>query len=263
MDHLQSTSDAWDITAKIYWRDLDRDVEALRNKETSLLEPEQRALKQLELQSATAVHLQCAGGTDTLSLHLHGCNRTIGIDISPQMIKVADAKSQALGWDAEWICDEVTSPQPTISGTADLVYTGRGALPWVSNLNAWAKSVAEILKPKGFLLVHEGHPLDWAWDNEASDYQLSSVRNGYFNRDLACDRWPNPYIESLAEATDRPKAYEQQWTLAEILSTPIQHGLRLVSIKEHSQPFWNLYPNMNQDKLNALPHSFTAVWQLE
>jgi ubiquinone/menaquinone biosynthesis C-methylase UbiE len=40
----------------------------------------------------------------------------------------------------------------------DLVYTGKGALIWMRDLDAWAESVARMLKPGGQLFVYEAHP---------------------------------------------------------------------------------------------------------
>jgi hypothetical protein len=46
----------------------------------------------------------------------------------------------------------------SLNGTADLVYTGKGALPWVMDLERWAAVIERLLKPGGRLFVFEGAP---------------------------------------------------------------------------------------------------------
>lgn len=259
----QENADAWDIAAEIYWRDLERDVESLRNGTSSMLLHEQNALESVAC-SGTAFHLQCAGGTDTLSLHLHGFSHVCGIDISSEMIKVCEKKSSQLNWSADWICSDVLEIDSTLHQVADMVYTGRGALPWVTDIAEWACVVRRLLKPRGYLIVHEGHPLDWVWDNSRDSYMISESRGNYFadDHELGDDRWPNSFVKPRSSGPKRPVAREKQWTLAQVVQAPIDAGLQLISLKEHPEPFWNLFENMPVEEVERLPHSFTAIWQL-
>ena len=119
---------AWDITAAIYERDEQRDINFLRAGGSSLLPPEQAALGDLAAWCRRAIHLQCAGGTDTLSLLKQGAAEVVGIDISPRMIACARRKTAALSAPASWVCCDVLAAPEELSGSADLVHTGRGAL---------------------------------------------------------------------------------------------------------------------------------------
>src|SRR5205807_176784 len=148
-----------------------RDIEFLRGGGKNLMAPELRFLQDLSSWCGRAIHLQCAGGRDTLSLWNHGAREVIGIDISDRMIECARRKSQALGAPAAWHCCDVLQAPHELDGTADLVYSGRGALCWVLDIAAWANVVARLLKPGGRLYVFEGHPLDWVWDCEAAEFK--------------------------------------------------------------------------------------------
>jgi len=57
-----------------------------------LLAPECQFLRDLEVWCKVAIHLQCAGGTDTLSLWKMGAAAVVGVDISERMIAVANAR---------------------------------------------------------------------------------------------------------------------------------------------------------------------------
>lgn len=72
------TGAAWNETAKIYEDSADRDIEFLRAGGNSLLAPEQTILADMGSWCARAIHLQCAGGTDTLSLLVQGAKEVVG-----------------------------------------------------------------------------------------------------------------------------------------------------------------------------------------
>ena len=77
------------------------------------------------------------------------------------MIACARRKTAALatpGCQASWYCCDVLAAPPALDGTADLVHTGRGALYWMMDLDAWDRVVCRLLKPGGKLHVFEGHP---------------------------------------------------------------------------------------------------------
>ena len=144
----KETGAAWNVTAAIYERDEVEDLALLRAGGSSLKAPEYRFLQDLNMWCSRAVHLQCAGGTDTLSLWKMGAAEVVGIDISENMIAVGQRKSDALGAPARWVCCDVLDTPRELDNTADLVYTGKGALPWMMDIQAWAGVVAHLLKPE-------------------------------------------------------------------------------------------------------------------
>lgn len=257
----QQTGNAWDQAAVRYERNEAEDIAALRSGGSSLLAPEQRILSDLHPWCQRAIHLQCAGGTDTLSLLAQGAHEVIGTDISPRMIGVARRKADALNVPASfYVCDILEAPHE-LDGTADLVYTGRGALPWMMNIDAWAQVVERLLKAGGKLYVFEGHPLDWVWDMEAADYRLDPVRGDYFSEALSDQRWPNPLLDGKIGDGDRSRAREHQWTLGDVLNALVAAGLRLEHFDEHPDLYWGQFPNLPDDLARRLPHTFSLLMQ--
>ena len=212
-----------------------------------------------------AIHLQCAGGRDTLSLWNQGAAEVIGVDISDKMIDCARRKSEALGAPAQWYrCDVLDTPAE-LDGTADLVYTGRGALCWVMDLEAWAHVVARLLVRGGRLYVFEGHPLSWVWNMEASDYVLDPDYGDYFTyQPIVHQGWPTTYIGDLGKPNEElaPK-YERQWTLGPLMNSLLMAGLRLERFEEHPDTFWEEFPNMPPDLVRRLPHTFSLLMRKE
>ena len=270
----QETGDAWDQAAAMYERKEADDIAGLRSGGSTLLAPEQRILGDLRPWCRKAIHLQCAGGTDTFSLLAQGAQEVVGTDISPRMIGVAQRKAEALGAPASFfVCDTIEMPHE-FDGTADLVYTGRGALPWMMDIGAWAQVTERLLKPGGKLYVFEGHPLDWVWDMEAGEYRLDPVRGDYFSEQLTDQRWPKPMLASRNESDEnksdenksggaQPKAREHQWTLGAVLNALVATGLRLEHFEEHPDLFWDQFPCLPDDLARRLPHTFSLLMHKE
>jgi SAM-dependent methyltransferase len=253
----QETGAAWNETALKYERDEERSIAFLLDGGNDLLEVERLELGRLDW-CKRAIHLQCAAGTDTLSLLNQGAVEVVGVDISERMIACAKRKTAALKAKATWHCSDILATPAELDGTADLVYTGKGAICWMMDIAAWARVVSRLLKPGGLLYVFEGHPLDWVWETNATDYQFREGL-GFFSEAIDTGyRWPGPFLKNL----DKPgvkelHANERQWTFGPILNSLTQAGLRLERFEEHPEAFWNQFPNIPPNLLHRLPHTFS------
>jgi SAM-dependent methyltransferase len=259
----QDNRAAWNEAAEHYAGEIERDVAFLRAGGSNLQPAELRTLPPLAGWCNRALHLQCAGGLDTLSLLRHGAETVVGLDISDRMIDCARRKSEALGASAEWHRCDVLEPPASLAGTADLIYTGKGALCWIMDIQAWAYSAERLLRPGGRLYVFEGHPLQWVWDPEAPDLRFDPNPHfgSYFAAEISTDRgWPNEYIPSLSIPNEKqsPK-HERQWTLGAILNALTHVRLRLERFEEHPEPYWNQFPNIPIETLHRLPQTFSLL----
>lgn len=257
-DTHRETGKAWDATAAKYEREEADDIAFLRAGNSSLLEPERRILGDLAPWCECALHLQCAGGTDTLSLLTQGATHVVGVDISPRMIAVAQRKTAALHASATWHVSDVLDTPRELNETANLVYTGRGALPWMQDIRTWAAVCARLIKPNGKLFVFEGHPLDWVWNETAPEYRLDAQHGDYFDQATRTERWPAPF---LAEQNDSPTlpAYERHHTLSDIVSAVIEAGLVVEHFAEHPDLYWNQFPQLPAHLAPKLPHTFSLL----
>jgi SAM-dependent methyltransferase len=189
----------------------------------------------------------------------------VGVDISERMIDCAREKSEGLGAPAQWYCCDVLETPHELDGTADLVYTGRGALYWLMDIEAWAHVVARLLAPGGRLYVFEGHPLLWIFDVEATEIRLDPVYGDYFAETVDVGAgWPETYMGEL----ERPKEeltpkYERQWTLGQIINPLIEAGLRLERLEEHPDPYWEQFPNMPDEVARRVPQTFSLLMRKE
>ncbi len=180
----------------------------------SNLHPIERAnLGDLRSWCRTAIHLQCASGRDTLSLWNEGVPSVIGVDISDVHIANARQVSEALGAPATWYrCDLLDTPHE-LDGTADLVYTGRGALCWLHDLDGWAAVIARLLKPGGVVSVFDDHPVTWLFELETET--LVATGHDYFAHADSSQGWPSTYIGDLDVPVARQaRKYERLWPLS-------------------------------------------------
>lgn len=248
---------AWDEAAGHYEREIEDDIAFLRAGGANLMAPELRVLRDLGSWCGRAVHLQCSGGLDTLSLWNLGAGEVVGIDISERMIECARRKAEALSAPAVWYAADVLQCPHELDGAADLVYTGRGALFWLLDIDAWAGVVKRLLKPGGWLYVFEGHPLDWVWDPSAAEFRLA---DSYFSSELDESRgWPEDFLPDADVMKARSAKYGHQWTLGAIVTALANKGLRLELLEEHPDQYWNGMPNLPLPIANQLPHTFSLL----
>ena len=259
----ESNRFAWNEAAARYAQEIETDIAFLRGGGANFCPPELPFLAGLGEWCGRAIHLQCAGGRDTLSLWNLGAREVVGVDISDEMLACARAKSDALGAPARWIRSDVLDAPHELDGTADLVYTGRGALLWMMDLPAWARVVARLLKPGGRLYVFEGHPLAWVWDAAADHFRLDPVYGNYFDeRICAGSDWPETYIPAhCAPVGGYATKYERQHTLGSILNALVAAELRLLRLEEHPDRYWKALPNVPDAELDRLPHTFSLLME--
>ena len=110
-----------------------------------------------------------------------GAGEVVGVDISENLLAAAQRKSTALNAAATWVLSDILDAPHNLDGTADLVYTGKGAIAWMMDLEAWARVVARLLKSGGKFFIYDGHPLDWVWADNAETYILDEKHADYFS----------------------------------------------------------------------------------
>jgi SAM-dependent methyltransferase len=264
---IQSENEcAWDIVARAkYAGDVDGDVAFLKAGGISLMSHERRLLGDLAPWCGRAIHLQCSHGLDALSLWKLGAREVIGVDISESMLALASRKAQFLAAPAKWIHSNVLEVPAELNGTADLVYTGKGALPWVMDLERWAAVIERLLKPGGRLFVFEGHPLNWVWEPEASEFRLRADGGDYFGTEPRANRdFPaSGLVQAAQSGAPVTIARERQWTLGEVVTRLAEVGLTLERMEEYPEQYWPLFREIPEAVIQQLPHTFSLLMRKE
>jgi SAM-dependent methyltransferase len=250
---------AWDEAAERYEGWFDEAVELIRSGGTNLFGAEIELIGDLHGRCRRAIHLQCAGGRDTLSLWNQGADEVVGVDFSPRMLDLATRLTAATGAPARWILADVLETPSELDGTADLVYTGRGSIIWVQDLDRWAGVIARLLSPAGRFVLFEGHPAEWLFDVDA-DGRWIATDYDYFAGVEASQGWAPEYIDrlSIPEAAQSWK-FARAWTLGEVITALLAAGLRLEAVAEHPIDWWGGHADVRDDERGRIPLSFSVV----
>jgi len=250
---------AWDEAAEDYERRLARSIERLRAGRSSLLPVELALIGDLHGRAEHAIHVQCAGGEDTLSLWLAGADRVTGIDFSPRMLDLARRLATALDAPATWVEADVLDLPHDLDGTADLVYYGRGSIMWVQDLDEWASGIARLPRRGGRLVLFEGHPAEWLFDGDGEGGWLLTEYD-YFGGAEASRGWSPAYIEHLSLPDDRQAwKFARAWTLGEVVTALLGSGLRVETVTEHPVDWYGGHRDVHPAERGRVPLSFSVT----
>lgn len=250
---------AWDEAAERYEGWFDDSVAEIRSGASNLFGVEIELIGDLHGHCRRAIHLQCAGGRDTLALWNLGADEVVGVDFSPRLLELAARLTAATGAAASWILSDVLDTPHDLDGTADLVYTGRGALIWLHDLDAWAAVVVRLLSPAGRFVLFDGHPAEWLFDVDA-DGRWVATEYDYFGGAEASRGWSPEFIEHLSIAdADQSWKFARAWTLGEVITALLGAGLRIERVAEHPVDWWGGHADVRPADRDRIPLSFSVV----
>ncbi|WP_163506117.1 class I SAM-dependent methyltransferase [Fodinicola acaciae] len=245
MDAVTSSNQAaWQTASQKHVREYD-ELLAQARRESSLLEHEQELLRPLLSAAPDVVHLQSGHGLDDIALANAGARSVVGIDFSSVAAAAAQRRADELAVPCRYVVAEVPRT-PLRDGSADLIYTGKGALIWLPDIDAWGREVVRLLRPGGQLFVYEAHPAVplWAWDEDEPRIRPD---RGYFEASHVNETFP------------AHGAVEWQRTLGEIVNALLAAGLQLRHLAEYPEPFWR-YGDLDAAAWRGrLPNSFALL----
>ncbi len=252
---------AWNEAATRYAEEIEETIRFLREGGSNLHPIERGMLGDLHAWCRRAIHLQCASGRDTLSLLNEGVREVVGIDISDAMIANAVATCEALGSrarSARFIrCDVLDAPA-NLDGGFDLVYTGRGAICWILDIDAWAAVVFRLLKPGGLLCLFDSHPATYLFDNEAAELVPTGI--DYFRHAEISRGWSSGYLGDLPIPTGLQSAkHERLWPIGATVTALLGVGLGIEHLGEHPDPYYDGFPRLPPELSARLPMTFSIL----
>lgn len=249
---------AWNEGAARYTAEIEETIAFLAAGGSNLHPVERTNLGDLAAWCRMAIHLQCASGRDTLSLWNEGVPQVVGVDISDVHIANARRISEALRASAVWYrCDLLDTPHE-LDGTADLVYTGRGALGWLHDLDGWAAVIARLLKPGGIMSVFDDHPVTWLFEPETET--LVATGYDYFAHSDSSQGWPSTYIGALdVPVAEQARKYERLWPLSAVFGALRGAGLVVEHFGEHREEYWDSFPKLKSELKARIPMTFSMI----
>lgn len=194
-----------------------------------------------DLTGRDVLHLQCHLGTETAAFTERGARRVVGLDISAA--SVAEARRLATA-PIEYVRANVYDAPAALDGDRfDVVYTGKGALCYLPDLDRWARVVKELLRPGGLFYLVEFHPVLVALGLVPSGPELL-LRGDYLEGRGAQPRdGTHTYTDGPA-LTRSTEVYEWAHGLGEVVTALVGAGLRITSLRESDEIPWPRWPEM-------------------
>jgi 2-polyprenyl-3-methyl-5-hydroxy-6-metoxy-1,4-benzoquinol methylase len=182
-------------------------------------------------------HLQCHFGMDTLTLARRGAT-VVGVDFSSAAVAAARTLAAEVGLSdrSTFVQSTVEDARAHVDGDFDVVYTSWGALVWLPDLSAWARTIASLLRDGGFVYVADQHPFT---------HTMAWQATGYFRDDALFDDSSGSYTDPTAPTVNNA-SYEWLHTTGEIVTSLADAGLRIELLHEHPLLVWQHTPEMVQ-----------------
>ncbi len=218
---LDGTMDAFDWFTEFEWEDLG------------------------ELNGRDVLHLQCHLGTETIAFARKGAH-TVGLDFSSEAITQAKRIAEKAGVEVEYVKSNVYDAVEVLGGGRfDVVYTGKGALDHLPDMNRWAALVAELLRPGGHLYLVEFHPMLNALGPEPQEAGKGLLLRHDYLEGRGADENDVAYTYTDGPAL-RGETVSYQWvhSLGEVISVLADAGLRITKLRETELLPWRCWERM-------------------
>ena len=199
-----------------------------------------------EVAGRDVVHLQCHLGTETIAFARRGA-RTIGLDISGASVAAARDIAAEADCAVDYVRANVYDAVDALGGRRfDVIYTGKGALCYLPDLDRWAAVIARLLKPGGHLYLVEFHPLLNALGPKpaAGEGPDLLLRHDYLaGRGAIRGNSSRTYTDGPA-VDGATESFEWRHDLGEVINSLAGAGLRVIRLRESDELPWPRFPQM-------------------
>ena len=235
---IEANRKRWDALVDSHAKSKFYDMEGFKAGKTSLKAPELDLMGPVA--GKTLLHLQCHFGQDTLSWARVGAQVT-GMDISGNAIRLAESLSAELNVPSQFICCNLYDLPKHLNKEHDIIFTSYGGIPWLPDLEAWAKVIYPLLKPGGTMVLVEFHPT-WMM----LDFNNLEIIYSYFNRGEPYIELPEGSYVDHSNASEPVQMEECFWnhSLSEVIQNLLAQGLILERFEEYDYSAWNCFPGM-------------------
>ncbi|AWK86738.1 class I SAM-dependent methyltransferase [Azospirillum thermophilum] len=199
-----------------------------------------------EIRGLSLLHLQCNSGQDSLSLARLGADVT-GVDISDEAIAFARRLSHESGIPARFEREDLFAWfEQAADGqrSFDRVFASYGTICWLSDLDAWARGIARVLRPDGRFVFMEFHPFAMVfnerWQPFYDYFDKAPVEEdgvGDYVAESGTGLTPGEHETGMVDFRNPHNSYEFYWGVGEVVSALIRAGLTLERMEEF--PFAN------------------------
>jgi 2-polyprenyl-3-methyl-5-hydroxy-6-metoxy-1,4-benzoquinol methylase len=248
--YFEQNKKLWNAKVRFHLRSAFYDVAGFKAGANSLTEIELAELP--DLKGKNLLHLQCHFGQDTLSLARLGATVT-GVDFSEEAITAAQELSDELHIPARFLNANIYDLERSLDEKFEVVFTSYGAIPWLPDLNRWARLVSKYLEKGGIFLIAEFHPLLYLlnFDNGKIEYNYFKTEKPYEEIVAAT------YADSDAEIHETE--YFWNHSFEEIIMSLVNAGLTLELFKEYDYSPFNCFSNMKEVAIRRYRYDLDGI----
>ena len=232
---LEANRDVWNAWTGIHERSAFYDLDGFKRGGVRLRDYEIAEIGPVE--GKDLLHVQCHFGIDTLSWARLGA-RVTGVDFSERGVELARSVAAEIGVEARFVVSDVYDLPANLEGDFDIVYTSRGVLGWLPDIRAWAKVVADFVRPGGIFYISEVHPVVQALETEAvAPGELRPQFPYWAHAEPLAFEVHGSYADRAADVHDMTE-YGWNHSLGEIVTALADAGLRIDSLREYPFAEW-------------------------
>ena len=172
----------------------------------------------------------CNNGIDLLSAKGMGAGECLGIDQASAFLEQARELASVAGHDdVTFIEADVYGLPAELADRFDIAMTTIGVTGWMPDIKAFFKAVAGLVKPGGYWVMEEMHPVLMMYEPDP-DGGPSRLAHSYFRTE--------PFVETTGldyfghEAYESAPNYSFTHKLSDLVNAGIGAGLELVSMDE-------------------------------
>jgi len=260
-DYAERNREAWNEVAPIHrkGRKVDLRQEVVQDSFNVLEEVEIEALGRIGVSGKEVAQLCCNNGRELISILKMGAAYGVGFDISDGFVQEARDLAALSGTRCDFVRSNVLDIGHEHDEAFDLLIFTVGALCWLDDLKPLFAVVARLLRPGGYLFIHELHPFtDMMAVKEDEEYdagdELKIVRS-YFKEE--------PWIEDDGLDYIGGTTYEAKTTISfphsmsETISAIAASGLVILELREYGHDIANSFAHL--EKYQKLPLSYSLL----
>ncbi len=200
-----------------------------------------------DLRGRRLLHLQCHLGTETVAFAARGASVT-GLDFSGESLRHARRLAGEQELDIDYVQADVHDARDALDGEFDIVYTGKGSLCYLPDLDRWAAVLHALLAPGGTCYVVEFHPLLYALGVvPVDDSEELTLRADYLSGGGPEERDASRTYTDGPELTEATVSYEWRHELGEVVTALVDAGLRIDRLREDPRLPWPRWTTMRRD----------------